>query len=146
MLVERILPVALRRLVTIQADAALTDVAKLLSNTHISLVVVCGADGAMVGVITKTDVVRQVSGQEPLKTITAASVMVRDVTYCRPGDALHDTLSIMKERGFVHIPIIDQGSKAVGVLNARDALQALLTEAEHDESFLRDYIMGAGYH
>ena len=146
MLVERILPVALRLLVTIQSDAALVDVAKLLSNTHISLVVVCGADGAMVGVITKTDVVRQVSGQEALNTITAASVMVRDVTYCRPGDTLHDALSIMKERGFVHIPIIDQESKAVGVLNARDALQALLTEAEHDESFLRDYIMGAGYH
>lgn len=59
MLVERIRPVALRRLVTIQADAALTDVAKPLSNTHISLVVVRGVNGAMVGVITKTDVVRQ---------------------------------------------------------------------------------------
>jgi CBS domain-containing protein len=146
MLVEQILPVALRRLVTIQSDSALTDIAKLLSNTHISLVVVCNPDGAMVGVITKTDVVRQLSSQEPLNSITAASVMVRDVTYCRPGDTLHDALSIMKERGFVHIPIIDQESNAVGVLNARDALEALLTQAKQDEAFVRDYIMGAGYH
>ena len=64
MLVERILPVALKRLITIPADAFLTDAAKLLSNTHISLVVVCDPDGVMVGVITKTDIVRQIAHYE----------------------------------------------------------------------------------
>ena len=30
----------------------------------------------------------------------------------------------------------------MGVLNARDALQVLLEEAENEESLLRDYVMG----
>jgi CBS domain-containing protein len=51
----------------------------------------------------------------------------------------------MKERGVVHVPIIDQDSKPVGVINARDALQVLLGDVESDVSFLRDYIMGIGY-
>jgi hypothetical protein len=47
---------------------------------------------------------------------------------------------------FVHVPIFDQKSKPVGVINARDALQILLGDVEYDVSFLRDYVMGLGYH
>jgi CBS domain-containing protein len=72
--------------------------------------------------------------------------MTRDVTYCHPSDSLHDVLLKMKERGFVHVPIVDQESKPVGVINARDALQVLLGDVEYDVSFLRDYVTGIGYH
>jgi CBS domain-containing protein len=110
-LVERILPIALQRLITIRNDALLTDAAKLLSSTHISLVVVCNPDGVMVGVITKTDIVRQIAHCHGVScTMSAADAMTRDVTYCHSSDALQDVLSIMKEHGFVHIPIVDQDS------------------------------------
>ena len=114
---------------------------------RLGLVVVCNSDGAMVGVITKTDVIRQISHcQGCACTTTAAAVMTQDVTYCHPSEMLHDVWLIMKERGFVHIPIIDQDFRPVGVVNARDALQALLVEAEDEGLLLRDYIMGIGYH
>jgi CBS domain-containing protein len=147
MLVERILPIALKRLNTIPTGALLTNAAKLLCDTHRSLLVVCNADGAMVGVITKTDIVRQIAYCEGGRCrIPADAVMRRDVTYCHPSDSLHDVLSKMKERGLVHVPIVDQESKPVGVINARDALQVLLGDVEYDVSFLRDYVMGLGYH
>jgi predicted transcriptional regulator len=74
----------------------------------------------MVGVITKTDIVRQIAHCEGSRCTTAAeAVMTRDVTFCRPSDSLHDVLSKMKERGFVHVPIVDQETKPVGVINAR---------------------------
>lgn len=147
MLVERVLPIALKRLNTIQTGAFLTDAAKLLCDTHRSLLVVCNPDGVMVGVITKTDIVRQIAHCEGSRCTTAAeAVMTRDVTFCRPSDSLHDVLSKMKERGFVHVPIVDQEKKPVGVIDARDALQVILGDVEYDVSFLRDYIMGIGYH
>lgn len=147
MLVERILPIAFNRLITIRDDALLTEVAKLLSSTHVSLVVVCNPDGVMVGVITKTDIVRQIAHCRGLScTMSAAAAMTRDLTYCHPSDMLKDVLSIMKERGVVHIPIVDQDSRPAGVVNARDALQALLVEADDEGLLLRDYIMGIGYH
>lgn len=146
MLVERILPTARKRLSTIQAHAFLTEAAKLLSNTHISLLVVCNLDGVMVGVLTKTDVVRQIARSVGSPGTAAVSdVMTRDVIYCRPNDTLQDVLSKMKDHTFVHIPIVDQRFKPCGVINARDAFQALLGEAEYDVSLLRDYIMGIGY-
>ena len=52
----------------------------------------------------------------------------------------------MKERGLKNVPITDQDSRPVGLLNARDALQGLLQEVENEESLLRDYVMGFGYH
>jgi signal-transduction protein with cAMP-binding, CBS, and nucleotidyltransferase domain len=146
-LVERVLPIAVKRLNTIQAGALLTDAAKLLCDTHRSLLVVCNADGVMVGVITKTDIVRQIAHYQGSHCTTAVeTVMTRDVTSCHPRDSLHDVVSNMKERGLVHVPIIDQESKPVGVINARDALQVLLGDVEYDVSFLRAYIMGIGYH
>lgn len=146
MLVERVLAVARQRLVTIDASARLTGAARLLGNAQVNLVVVCASDGAMIGVITKTDVVRQISHcLGSACTAEAATVMTRDVTHCHPGDMLHEVWSIMKERGFLHIPIVDQDSRPCGVLNARDALQALLGEVEDEEALLRDYVMGIGY-
>jgi CBS domain-containing protein len=147
MLVERVLPIARERLITIRHNALLKDAAKLLCDTQGGLVVVCNSDGAMVGVITKTDVIRQISHcQGCACTTAAAAVMTQDVTYCHPSEMLHDVWLIMKERGFVHIPVIDQDFRPAGVVNARDALQALLVEADDEGLVLRDYIMGIGYH
>jgi len=87
-LVSSMHAVARSRLVTISADASLVDVAKLLSDTQISLDVVCDSDGAMVGVITKTNIVQQFGRcGESACTTAAADVMTRDVSCCRPTDS-----------------------------------------------------------
>lgn len=145
-LVSSIGDIARSRLVTIGVDALLMDAAKLLADTQINLVVVCGPDGAMAGVITKTNIVRLIGGccGNACRTL-AADVMTPDVTSCRPTDCLPDVLSMMQERGFVHIPVLDENSRPVGVVNARDALRALMVEGEYEESLLRDYVMGIGY-
>ena len=83
--------------------------------------------------------------QDAPRTAAASAVMTRNVTYCHPGDPLHDVLSKMKVSGFVQIPIVDRDSKPCGVLNARDALPLLLGEVECDVSLLRDYVIGIGY-
>jgi CBS domain-containing protein len=71
--------------------------------------------------------------------------MTRDVVYCGPNDSLPDLLSMMQRCGFVHLPILDKHHKPLGVINARDALRALLVDEKYEESLLRDYVMGVGY-
>jgi predicted transcriptional regulator len=100
MFVENILPAAHKRLVMIDHAAPLVDAAKLLLDLHTDLVVVRGSDELLVGVLTKTDMVRHLSQCHGLGCVTATStVMTRSVVLCRPGDALRDVWSIMKERG-----------------------------------------------
>jgi len=146
MRVESILPVARQRMNTIQVGGSLVEAATLLSDTHKALLVVCRDDGVMAGVITKSDIVKQVARHcGVVDKIDISSVMTEAVTSCRGEDALHDVLAIMKAKGFVHVPIVDQTSRPRGVVNARDALQALLREVKEEELILRAYIMGAGY-
>jgi CBS domain-containing protein len=146
MVVERMLPIAHNRLVTIRDDAPLIEAATLLRDLDRDLVVVCNSDGLLVGVITKTDVVRQISHCNGAGCMTAASsVMTRAVVLCRPDDRLNEVWSVMKERHLKHVPIVDQEVRPLGVLNARDALEALLEEVEYEEVLLRDYVMCVGY-
>ncbi len=144
--VDRILPAGRKRLITIRDEAPLMDAAKLLREPDADLVVVCNADERMVGVISKTDVVRQISQWRESEYATAAStVMTRTVVSFRPDDSLHDVWTTMKHRRLKNVPILDQDSRPIGVLNARDVLEALLEEVEHEEMLLRDYVMSIGH-
>jgi CBS domain-containing protein len=144
--VESILPAARKRLITIQDKASLMDAAKLLREPDADLVVVCNADERMAGVISKTDIVRQISqGRESEPATAASTVMTGAVVSCRPGELLQDVLTTMKERRLKNVPVLDQDSRPIGVLNARDVLEALLKEVEHEETLLRDYVMSVGH-
>ena len=146
MRVADLLPIAQQRMITVQGDASLVNAANLLSDTHRALLVVCENSGTMAGVITKTDVVRQVARcHGTIADVKISPVMTRAVTFCRLEDHLHDVLALMKAKGFVHIPIVDNESRPCGVVNARDALQALLREVKDEELLLRAYVMGVGY-
>ncbi|MEO8419350.1 MAG: CBS domain-containing protein [Methylophilaceae bacterium] len=143
MLIRTILPTVKKRLVTINGDAPLIDAARLLGGMHTNLVVVCDPDGLIIGVITKTDVVKQISHCQGCSCTTMVSeTMTRDVMSCNVDDNLLDVWHIMKDKGLRQIPVKNTDSKPVGVLYARDALQVLLKEVEYEEILLRNYVMG----
>ncbi len=147
MIVEAMLPAARERLIILGDQAPLIEAARLLRDLEADLVVVRDSDGLLAGVITKTDVVRQISNCQGASCMAAASaIMTKPVVYCRPTDLLSVIWSVMKERHLKNIPILDSDSRPVGVLNARDALEALLDELEYQELLLRDYVMCVGYH
>lgn len=146
MFAEQMLPRARERLATISAAASVKAAADLMAKPHTDLVVVCGSDGGMVGVLTKTDIVahiRQCVGGDCIARVD--TIMTRAVVSCRPSDVLQDVWSVMKDRSLQRIPILDQDGKPVGIIYARDALQKLLGEVENDEALLRDYVMNVGY-
>ena len=138
--------IAASRLVTVGTNALLVNVAKQLTRSQVSLVVVCNPDGAMAGVITKSDLIRQMASCPASACQTVASdIMTRDVTFCYDTDKLEDVLLTLQTQGLVHLPLIASNHKPVGVVNARDALRSLLKQEQYDESLLRNYVMGVGY-
>lgn len=146
MFAEQMLPRARERLATVGGAAPVKDAAELMSKPHTDIVVVCGEDGGMVGVVTKTDIVGQITrciGGGCIARVD--TIMTRDVVSCRPDEPLQDIWSVMKARGLQRIPIVDGNRKPVGIIYARDALQCLLGEAENDGGLLRDYVMDVGY-
>lgn len=145
MFVEGLLPEAREGLVTIGDHAPLIEAAKLLE-TGPDLILVCDQTGTLAGVISKTDVVAEISRCRGASCLTvAAEVMTREIVRCQSKDPLHDVLKRMKERGLRNVPVVDENSQPLGVLNVRSILQALLSESESEEGILRDYVMGVGY-
>ena len=120
MIVKTILPRALERLATIEVGASVKKAVAQMAKPHTDLVVVSN-QGEMAGVMT------------------------RDVTYCQAHEILLDIWSVMKERGLLRIPIIDAARRPIGIVYAREILQALLSEAENEDELLRDYISEVGY-
>lgn len=146
MQVKGVLPAAKGRLATVRVDSLLMDAARLLAESRINLVVVCDADDKLAGVITKTDVVARMSICSGYSCRMAAEdTMTREVTSCRPDEWLQDIWSTFSRRGLKNMPVVDDDRVPLGVLNARDALQALLKDVRNQEELLRDYVMGVGY-
>jgi len=145
MLVQHILPKARERLVTITESAPLIDAARLLHKGN-DIVVICNSARRLSGVITKGDVVSQISHCSGSSCTTSAiGVMTHDVVVCHPRDTLEGVWTVMKDRALKNIPIIDEDRCPLGVLAANDAFQVLLQEVEDEEALLRDYVMGIGY-
>lgn len=144
--VRSLLPMAQARLVVIGSSARLLDAAKLLNDREFNLVTVCDDAGKLAGVISKTDVVGHISHCTGCScTMAASDVMTREVAFSRPEDWLNDVWSIIKQQGLKNIPVVDQSSKPVGILNVKDILQSLLEDVEYEEQLLRDYVMCVGY-
>ncbi|MDQ2860882.1 MAG: CBS domain-containing protein [Pseudomonadota bacterium] len=146
MLIKQMLDSARERLVVIDAGATVRQAADLMSKPHVALIVVRRPDGRMVGVVTKTDLVAQMSrcgGAACMARVD--TIMTHEVISCRPNDLLHDVWSVIKERDLLRIPVIDNDGAPIGILYARDALPILLAASEDEEKMLRDYVMNVGY-
>lgn len=134
------------RLATVLRQTPLLQAAQHLSDTQIGLVVVCEESGAMSGVIGKSDIVRQIGHCAGSACRALASeLMTTDVIFCQPTDLLADVLTLMHEHGLVHVPVLDAERCPVGVVNARDALRALVAEGQYEQSQMFDCVMGVGY-
>ena len=145
MFVEKLLPAARNQFVMIADDAPLSEAAQFL-HTGTDLVIMCCSAGLLAGVITKTDVVGQMSRCQGTGCIMTASLaMARYVVVCRSGDFLQDVWKRMKDRRVKNIPVVDEDYRPQGVLHARDILQVLLKDSQDEESMLRDYVMGVDH-
>jgi CBS domain-containing protein len=146
LLVSGIEKVARSRLFTVAKSALVVEVAARLSDSQISVVVVCDAAGVAVGIITETMLIRQLGlGQADFFNTHAGDVMTHDFITCAPDELLSDVLAMMHRGGLIHVLLIDADKLPVGVLNARDGLRALLAAGNHEEAILRNYVMGIGY-
>lgn len=147
MIDERLLANARDRLVVIQSDERLTAVATQLGDPNIRLVIVCAAGGKMVGVISRTDIVRRIGQCTGCTcTETVQSAMVDKVLACRSSEPLDNVWKRMKDSGCSHLPVLDDAGRPVGILSAQDVLVSLLADQSRKEAVLLDYVRGVGYH
>lgn len=145
MFVEKLLPDIRKRLVCVEPTASLLTASRLLSEGG-DMVLVCSDDRCLVGIVTKTDVVRTTghcTGASCTAPVTGA--MTQEVLTTTPHAGLHDVWKTMRDRKLKNLPVLDDDGTVLGVLNALDTLRTLLHEVRNEEALLRDYAMSLGY-
>jgi predicted transcriptional regulator len=71
--------------------------------------------------------------------------MSRPIVCCRPSDEIYSVCQTMTARKLQNVPVLGADSKPLGVLDIRDAMQALFEQEQFQEQMLVNYIAGIGY-
>lgn len=144
MLVRNLHDLTRARLVVIDHLSSVREAAHALSKPGVGLVVVCDGTGSAEGVVSKSDLVRHLAVARSWNP-QVRTLMSRSITSCRPGDDLHGIWQTMAMRNLQNIPVLDDATRPLGILDIRDAMNALFEQEEQVERMLSDYVTGVGY-
>jgi CBS domain-containing protein len=115
-----------------QPETPVGQVAKLMESKSVGAVVVIAED-QIVGICTERDIVFRVvaKGLDPEAT-RLGDVMTACPQTIAPDKAFGYALLLMHERGFRHLPVVQDG-KVVGMVSSRSALDPSLEEFVSEE-------------
>ncbi len=119
-------------------ETLVSKAAKLMAKKNVGAVMVVDGE-RLVGIFTERDVVFRVVAQSRDASKTRlADVMTPSPQVVAPDKPLGYALSIMHERGFRHLPVIESG-RILGIVSARSAmdpeLEDFVSEARRREHF-----------
>lgn len=128
---------------TIAQTATLRDAVRTLGERRIGALVVSGDGRAIEGIVSERDIVRAsgMLGGAALDS-SVGSVMSTDVITCSIGDGVDRLMSLMTERRIRHLPVVDERGQLTGIVSIGDVVKARLTELEHENHALAEYISG----
>jgi CBS domain-containing protein len=132
------------RLAVIGSGTAVRVAAAALSRPGIGLLVVCDRRDRIAGVVSKSDLVRHLTG-DATADAPVAGWMTTNVISCRFDDDLWPVWRRMGDDNLQSLPVIGSAAEPIGVLDIRDALKALLDEETYQERLLARYVGGVGY-
>lgn len=120
------------KLLVVAPSASVAEAAKQMAKRKISAALVV-EEGRLTGIFTERDAVHRVmaKARDP-KTTRVAEVMTPDPTTVAPEESFGYAMLLMHERGFRHIPVVEDG-KPIGIVSARNALDPELEEFTAEE-------------
>jgi CBS domain-containing protein len=132
-----------RSIITIGADATVSEAVDVLVRENIGSLPVIDDTGAMVGIFTERDILRGLHNQgkefcqEPI-----SSVMTRQVVSCSVAESVHDAMGRMSEHRIGQLPVLDDGGGLVGLVSVGDLIRFLHESAEEERKNLMNYVYG----
>jgi CBS domain-containing protein len=126
---------------TISPDESVADAAQLLHQRQVGSMVVLAADGAVAGIVSERDLVRQLA-QEGAAALTrpVSAVMTREVIFASPDETVDDLLARMTDRRVRHLPVTSGDGRLLGLVSIGDLVKRKIAETEAEAAELKAYI------
>lgn len=143
MIVNRILSLKGRNVVSIEPHRSLGEAVKLLSERRIGALLVVDGSKPVSGIVSERDIVRAVASQGPSALDQPISgFMTRNVITCTGETAINDVMELMTQQKFRHVPVVEGGS-LVGIISIGDVVKLRLEEIEAETQAIKEYIATA---
>lgn len=117
--------------ITISGTFSVADAAKEMSLTQTDAALVIGRDGALLGILTDTDVTRRVValGNDPYY-VSVMDAMTPNPKFVDERDSAMDAMFMMLEGKFRHLPVVDETGMVAGMLRIQKCLYDAITRIE----------------
>jgi CBS domain-containing protein len=113
-------------------------VAELARHNVGAMVVIAG--GAVVGIVSERDVVRQLHERgADLLNAHVSDIMTSSVYTCLPTDSVDSLAATMTERRIRHMPVVVDGT-LVGIVSIGDVVKSRIGELQTEREQLESYI------
>ena len=138
--VEQLLSGKGHDVISVQPHRTLAEAIRTLSEKRIGAVVVMGADGALVGILSERDIIRALGelGASALESAVSRSMTSKVVT-CRPQTSVDELMEIMTTGRFRHVPVVENG-RVTGLVSIGDVVKHRVAAIEAESQAMRDYI------
>jgi CBS domain-containing protein len=140
MSVTRILSAKGRDVATIPPHRTLSEAARMLAEKRIGAVVVAGAKGELLGILSERDIIRVVGlqGAAALEQSVSKHMTAKVVT-CDSSMSLDALMEAMTAGRFRHMPVVEDGQLS-GIISIGDVVKHRVAEIEGEAQAMRDYI------
>ena len=116
-----------RAVVSTRADANLSEVSRLMRESHVGSVIVVddATPRRALGIVTDRDIVIEAvaAGIDPA-TLTAGEIMGPALVVAREEDDALESLKKMRRRGVRRLPVVDDNGALCGIVTLDDLLEA----------------------
>lgn len=134
-----------KELVKIRDINSVRDAAVMMSARNIGAVLVCEGD-KLLGILTERDLMRKVVAAklDPDK-VTVGEVMTKSPETLAPTATAMEALGVMNERGFRHLPVVDEQGRVIGMVSIRDLYSAVQASTEEELRQCEAFVFTDGY-
>jgi len=80
-----------------------------------------------------------------ISKLTVREIMTTKVYHVTPDENVETCMTLMTEKKFRHLPVLDNNEKVVGVISIGDLVKAIISKQRGEIHNLRDYISGETY-
>jgi CBS domain-containing protein len=119
--------------ITVRPQDSAAAAAALMLSRGFGYLPVVDDDDDLVGVLAAGDILAADARASVPRTdaaVSIAEVMTRDPVTARPYQPVLEAVALMTERGFKHVPILDDAGRLVGIISDRDVRTAIGDPAE----------------
>lgn len=143
MTVKELLKMKGEGVISMDSSNSVEEAIRSMDARKISAVVVTEG-GSPVGIFTERDVVKCYvrSGGRSFHDILLKQAMTRDLIVAEGSEDVNNIMSVMIQENIRHLPVTNGGA-LIGMLSARDVIQAHIGKLKAEIHHLKDYIAGS---